>query len=455
MLRFLLATTIVILLAFTAMPAPGQTSAATPITRDPAALLNRIKAVTEQLDLTPDQKTQIEAIFKQSADDLQSATADLQNASADEKTERYREILTDLRQQVGEALTPDQRSQLLDKLQALRSSTTAPTDNGNSTATPPATPTPGQRPGGFGKNGKGGGAGGLGMRILDALKTNLAQVALSADQQAQVDSLLSDGKQQIESIRAEVLNGSLDRDAGRQKGLAVFGTIRSKLANILTPDQLDQLRQLMQQSAPGKAHRALPTAGNAGVPAQKPVAPQATTAPAVSAAKPGQALAVGQPAPDFQLKTLDGERVGLSSYNHKLLVLVLGSYTNPTLRDRAAGLESLRERYTGDGVNFLIVYTRETHPAGGWEIQRNKTDEISIPQPSTEAERESIAERAKSAMNLSILMAPDTMDDKTATTYAVGDGVAAYLIGRDGKILFHQSWLEPMALEGAIENGME
>jgi hypothetical protein len=58
-------------------------------------------------------------------------------------------------------------------------------------------------------------------------------------------------------------------------------------------------------------------------------------------------------------------------------------------------------------------------------------------------------------MNLSILMAPDTMDNKTATAYAVGDGVAAYLIGRDGKILFHQSWLEPMALEAAIEDAMK
>ncbi len=451
MLRFLLATTILILLASTGLVAPAQTSGGTPITRDPAALLNRIKAVAQQLDLTPDQKTQIDTFFKQSADDLHSAATDLQNASADEKTQRYREILSDLRQQVADVLTPDQRAQLAQKLQALRDSTTAPAESGTPAATPPVTPTPGKGQGGFGKNGKGGA--GLGMRLLDAWKTNLAQVGLNADQQAKVDGLLSDGKQQIDSLRADVLNGSLDRDAARQKARTIFLTIHSKLGDILTPDQQDQLRQLMQQSAPTGLGKALPAAGNPGHAPQKPIAPQpqAATAPA----KPAQALALGQPAPDFQLKTLDGERVDLASYNHKLLVLVLGSYTNPTLRDRAAGLESLRERYTGDGVNFLIVYTRETHPAGGWEVQRNKTDNISIPQESTEAERESVAARARSAMNLSILMAPDTMDDKTATTYAVGDGVAAYLIGRDGKILFHQSWLEPMALEEAIQDAMK
>jgi glutathione peroxidase-family protein len=152
---------------------------------------------------------------------------------------------------------------------------------------------------------------------------------------------------------------------------------------------------------------------------------------------------------------LNGESVKLSSYNHKLLVLVLGSYTNPTLRDRAAGLEALHEKYAGQGVNFLMIYTRETHPAGGWEIQRNKTDNISIPQPTTLTERKATAERARTALNLSIDMATDSMDDKTASAYAVADGTPAYVIGRDGKILFRQSWLEPMALDEAIENALK
>ena len=51
--------------------------------------------------------------------------------------------------------------------------------------------------------------------------------------------------------------------------------------------------------------------------------------------------------------------------------------------------------------------------------------------------------------------APDTIDDKTATAFAVGDGVPAYVIGRDGKILFRQSWLEPMALGDAIEDALK
>jgi hypothetical protein len=47
------------------------------------------------------------------------------------------------------------------------------------------------------------------------------------------------------------------------------------------------------------------------------------------------------------------------------------------------------------------------------------------------------------------------MDDKTATAYAVGDGIPAYVIGRDGKILFRQSWLEPMALDEAVQDALK
>ncbi len=147
--------------------------------------------------------------------------------------------------------------------------------------------------------------------------------------------------------------------------------------------------------------------------------------------------------------------MNLAAYKHKVLVLVFASYTNPSFRDRAAGLEALREQYGAQGANFLIIYTSETHPAGGWEVARNKTDGISITQPTTQAQRNQIAVTAKSALNLSIDVAPDTMDNKTATAYAVGDGTPAYIIGRDGKILFHQSWLEPMALEEAIVDALK
>jgi hypothetical protein len=289
--------------------------------------------------------------------------------------------------------------------------------------------------------------------MLTRLKISLDQLGLSPDQQTQVDQILEDIRQQLQALRAGVGNGTVDRDSARDKVLSILQASRTKLAGILTPEQQDKLRQLLPQNpgAPGNPPPGDAPSGS-GSKNTSIATPSTPVPPPASSPQP---LAVGQQAPDFSLRTLNGETVGLSSYNHKLLVLVLGSYTNPSLRDRAPGLESLREHYSGLGVSFLLVYTRETHPTGGWEIERNKTDNIDIAQPKTQPERNRIAEGAKAAMNLSISFAPDTMDDKTGTAYAVGDGVAAYLISRDGKILFHQSWLEPMALGDAIEEAVK
>jgi Spy/CpxP family protein refolding chaperone len=426
----------------------GQTPAEGIGSGDPAALLNRIKRITEQLDLTADQKSQIEKIFRSAADDLQSASQDLQNASADDKAAKFREVLGDVRQQVGGVLTDEQKTALHEKLQSLRASGTQPASGENSQGTSPQNPA--RTAGAAGANS---GVQRTGQ-VLQRLKSGLDQLGLSPDQRTQVDQLIEDTQQQLQSLRSDVQNGSTDRASAAQKTQSIFINTRTKLGTILTADQQTKLHQLrpMNPLVPGSAATDRPVvSGSASAPSGKSSAGDPVVAATQPSSIPPSAPAVGQPAPDFSLKSTTGSTIDLASYKRKPLVLVLGSFTNPTFRDHAAGLESLREHY-GLNVDFLVIYTRETHPTGGWEIQRNKTDGIEISQPTTQSERNRIADRAESAMNLSIEMAVDTMDDKTATAYAVGDGVPAYVIGRDGKILFHQSYLEPMALGQAIEN---
>jgi hypothetical protein len=424
---------------------------------DPIALLDRIKTVTEQLNLTADQKMQVDAVFRSSTDELHSAMEDLKNATPEEKTDRFGQLFGDLRRQIGQLLADEQKTQLQENLQTLRNPATAPQGIGSLSDQSAQTPAAdGQRPGLFGQNGGSATGGGLGTQVLKRLKFGLSQIGLSTDQQAQTDQLLQGIQEQLQTMHAGVAAGSVDRASVREKVLSIFDSGRTKLASILTVDQQTKLRQLLPQNpvAPGNLAPGA-VAGNAAAP--PPSKPQAQPDPA-SVQKPvagSQIPALGQQAPDFEPKKLDGETVDLASYNHKVLVLVLGSYTNPTLRDRSVGLEGLREHYSGLGVSFLLVYTRETHPVGGWEIERNKTDNISISQPTTQAERNRIAESAREALHLSMTFAVDTMDDKTATAFAVGDGVAAYVIGRDDKILFHQSWLEPMALGDAIEDAVK
>ena len=83
--------------------------------RDPAGMLTRIQDLTNGLDLTADQRSQIDDMFKQAHDDLVNAAPDLKNASADDKAGKYREILDDLRQQIAGVLTDDQKQSIAGK----------------------------------------------------------------------------------------------------------------------------------------------------------------------------------------------------------------------------------------------------------------------------------------------------------------------------------------------------
>ncbi len=69
---------------------------------------------------------------------------------------------------------------------------------------------------------------------------------------------------------------------------------------------------------------------------------------------------LGQLAPEFTLKTQDGQGpITLSSFREKRpVVLTFGSYTCPPYRALSPGMNPLRDRY-GDRVEFLSVYVRE------------------------------------------------------------------------------------------------
>ena len=38
----------------------------------------------------------------------------------------------------------------------------------------------------------------------------------------------------------------------------------------------------------------------------------------------------------------------------------------------------LKRQYDMSAADFLIIYTKEAHPVGGWEVDRNKDDNIRI-----------------------------------------------------------------------------
>ena len=92
-----------------------------------------------------------------------------------------------------------------------------------------------------------------------------------------------------------------------------------------------------------------------------------------------------------------------------------------------ADYEKLRRGYSGR-AEFLIVYTRESHPVGGWEVERNKHDKIAVEQPRTETERRQLAQQAKQTLKITMPIAIDAMDDSATNAFG-GQTAAAVVIG--------------------------
>jgi hypothetical protein len=168
-------------------------------------------------------------------------------------------------------------------------------------------------------------------------------------------------------------------------------------------------------------------------------------------ARPAAAIVrVGQAAPDFTLDKLDGRTAQLSAFKGKLVVLLFGNYSSPTFRDRADDYEQLR-RQVGNRAEFLIVYTRESHPVGEWEVERNKHARVLVEQPKTFDERKALARQAKQALKLTIPIAVDTMDDKVATEYG-GFTTAAVIVGRDGTIVGFRRHADAHAIKRMLDD---
>src|SRR5205807_1967050 len=70
----------------------------------------------------------------------------------------------------------------------------------------------------------------------------------------------------------------------------------------------------------------------------------------------------GDRAPDFELRSLEGDSFRLSDFRgQKNLVLTFGSATCPMTAGSVGGINKLAKKF-GDAVQFVFIYAREAHP---------------------------------------------------------------------------------------------
>ncbi len=145
---------------------------------------------------------------------------------------------------------------------------------------------------------------------------------------------------------------------------------------------------------------------------------------------------VGDRAPDFTLRTLDGAKeVTLSKLvGPRPVVLIFGNFTCGPFRMQAGNVEKLYRHYK-DRADFVMVYVREAHPIDGWRMESNDREDIAIAQPRTFAERVAVARTCGKRLDLGMPMLIDTMDDTVGARYS-GMPSRLYLIDHQGRVAY-------------------
>jgi hypothetical protein len=145
---------------------------------------------------------------------------------------------------------------------------------------------------------------------------------------------------------------------------------------------------------------------------------------------------VGEPAPDFHLKTHDGKgSVHLADLLGKQpIVLVFGNFTCPPFRTRYSGIEAIYRRFAREAT-FLSIYVREAHPEDGWKMAYNTRQGIEVIQPKTYGERVSVANQCHGLLKYSMPLLVDEIDDRVGNAYS-GMPARMYVIDPQGQVVY-------------------
>jgi hypothetical protein len=115
-------------------------------------------------------------------------------------------------------------------------------------------------------------------------------------------------------------------------------------------------------------------------------------------------------------------------------------------------LEEQHRRYA-DEVAYLIIYIREAHPEDGWVIEENRAAGVAVADPHTLSERAEVATTCTLALETTIPMLLDDVDDAVASAYG-GWPDRLYLIDRAGRITYQGDegpfGFVPDALDAAV-----
>ena len=144
---------------------------------------------------------------------------------------------------------------------------------------------------------------------------------------------------------------------------------------------------------------------------------------------------LGDPAPDFSARLLDGRQVKLSEYQGSTTVLEMGSVTCPIYQTRLKGMHELASEFPE--CRFLVLYVREAHP--GANVCQHESD----------ADKVARASELKQTFheNREILV-----DDVEGTAHKLYGAMpnSVFVIDTEGQIAFRSNWNDVSATKKAL-----
>jgi peroxiredoxin len=151
----------------------------------------------------------------------------------------------------------------------------------------------------------------------------------------------------------------------------------------------------------------------------------------------------GEQAPEFEARTLDGDKLSLSDFaGEKNVVLTFGSATCPMTAGSIGGMNELYKEYNGDDVQFLLCYVREAHPGERIPAHESMEDKIRA------------AEALRDQEEVEIPIVVDDLKGSIHRKYGKMPN-STYIIDKSGRVAFRALWTRPRVLEEALDELLE
>lgn len=146
--------------------------------------------------------------------------------------------------------------------------------------------------------------------------------------------------------------------------------------------------------------------------------------------------ALGQAAPNFALRSVDGQSVLelAKRVGSKPVVLVFGNFTCGPFRGLYPEVDQAYQRWKNE-AEFVMVYVREAHPTNGWKMTSNERAGVAVAQPTTFEERSKVAEQFCGMLKPSLPVAVDDVNDAVGNAYS-GMPARLYVLDAGGRVAY-------------------